>query len=108
MDKDKLQHAISFFCDPSFMQLVSYGTRDLKLESGEIITIPDVIRTTNHSKIIDLYLSYCRESNFIPLGQSTLFRILNNYSATKRTNMHGFDNTAAEGIEGYQAILEIL
>lgn len=108
MDEDKLQHAISFFFDPSFMQLVSYGTRDLKLESGEIITIPDVIRTTNHSKIVDLYLSYCRESNFIPLGQSTLFRILNTCSATKRTNMHGLDNIAAEGIEGFQAMKEII
>ena len=29
------------------MQLVSYGTKDLKLESGAIITIPDVILTTS-------------------------------------------------------------
>ena len=50
MDEDKLQHAISLFFDPSFMQLVSYGTKDLKLESGAIITIPDVIRTTSDTK----------------------------------------------------------
>ena len=50
MDEDKLQHAISFFFDPLFMQLVSYGTRDLKLESGAIITVPDVIRTTSDTR----------------------------------------------------------
>lgn len=89
------------------MQLVSYGTRDLKMDSGENITIPDVIRTTNHSKIIDLYFSYCTESNFEPLSKSTLFKILNTCAATKRTNLHGLDNIAAEGIEGFESLKEI-
>ncbi|XP_063409537.1 uncharacterized protein LOC134692858 [Mytilus trossulus] len=107
MDDSKLEHAISCFFDTSFMQLVSYGTRDLKMDSGENITIPDVIRTTNHSKIIDLYFSYCTESNFEPLSKSTLFKILNTCAATKRTNLHGLDNIADEGIEGFESLKEI-
>lgn len=30
MDEEKMQHALSFFFDPSFMQIVSYGTREMK------------------------------------------------------------------------------
>ena len=58
MDKSKLQHALSFFSDPSFVQTVSYGTRELKLDNGECLTIPDVIRTVCHSQLVSLYTSY--------------------------------------------------
>ncbi|XP_061189168.1 uncharacterized protein LOC133197244 [Saccostrea echinata] len=107
MDDGKLQHALSFFFDPSFMQLVSYGTRDLKLDSGESITIPEVVRTANHSKMIELYMSYCKETDFQPLVKATLFKILNVCSATKRTNLHGLDNIAAEGVEGFDTLKQI-
>lgn len=41
----KVDHFIEFSNRPYFYQDVSYGTRVLKLESGERLTMPNVIRT---------------------------------------------------------------
>lgn len=69
MDPEKMQHALSFFFDPSFTQKVSYGTREMKLDYGEKITIPDVVRTLCHSHLADMYVAYCKETDFQPLGR---------------------------------------
>lgn len=89
MDISKISHAIEFFSDPSFLQIVFYGTRDLKLDSGEILTIPEVIRTMMHSNLVSLYTSYCTENSFSPLSNSTLFQILKACAASKRTCLKG-------------------
>lgn len=107
LDKVKLQHALSFFMDPSLIQSVSYGTRELKLDSGEVLTIPDVVRTVCHSQIINLYSSYCSENNFEPLGKSTLFKLLNACAAAKRTSLQGLDNIAADGNEAFKTLVDI-
>lgn len=60
MDAEKMQHALSFFFDLSFMQIVSYGTRKMKLDYGEKFTIPDFVRTLCHSHLVDMYVAYCK------------------------------------------------
>jgi hypothetical protein len=104
MNTEKLHHALDFFFDPAFMQIVSFGTRDISLDSGEKIIISDVVRTACHSQIIQLYENYCSETEFVPLSRSTLFHILKVCSASKRRNLQGLDNMAADGAEGYQAL----
>ncbi|VDI84004.1 Hypothetical predicted protein [Mytilus galloprovincialis] len=71
------------------------------MESGNTITIPNVVRTACHTKLIQMYQSYCREVEFQPLGISSLFEILEACAASKRTSLQGLDNIAAEGSEGY-------
>ena len=95
MNPEKLQHAVNFFFDPSFVQIVSYGTRDINFESGEKVTIPNVVRTACHSHMIKMYETYCKENDFEPLGRSSLFHILRACPASQRKNLHGLDNIAA-------------
>lgn len=63
----KLQHAVEFFSDPSFNEISSYTTRNLKLDSGNTLVIPDIVRTMIHSNLIKLYNAYCTSINFEPL-----------------------------------------
>ena len=72
----KLEHFLEFISSPAYMQDVAYGTRSLKLSNGTKIEIPDVIRTVISSRLVCLYQTYCREVDFVPLGRSTLFSIL--------------------------------
>ncbi|XP_062590554.1 uncharacterized protein LOC134252133 [Saccostrea cucullata] len=104
MDEEKMQHAINFFFDPCFTQIVSYGTRELEFDTGEKIRIPDVIRTVCHAQIVQMYLAFCKENEFKPLGKSSLFKILKACAASKRKNLHGLDNTAADGVEAFQSL----
>ncbi|CAG2209469.1 unnamed protein product [Mytilus edulis] len=86
----------------------SFGTKELKLSSGEVLQIPEVVRTACHSSIVDTYMSYCKETEFEPLSRATLFNILSECPASHRTNLKGLDNIAADGVCAMDTLLEIV
>ena len=45
---------------PHFVRDVAQGTRTLKLSSGEIISMPNVVRNMVAARIIKQYVSYCK------------------------------------------------
>ncbi|XP_061171627.1 uncharacterized protein LOC133181099 [Saccostrea echinata] len=104
----KLQHAVDFFSDPSFNQISSYTTRNLKLDSGDILVIPDVVRTMIHSNLIKLYNTYCASNNFEPLSESTLYEVLNACSASKRKCLKGLDNIAVGGSSAFDSLSSLV
>ena len=108
LNRAKVDHFIEFSNRPYFYQDVSYGTRVLKLESGERITMPNVIRTVTKSTLISEYQKHCRETEFSPLSRATLFRILDVEEASQRKSLHGLDNTAADGSSAFDSIENIL
>lgn len=76
LDESKMDHFIDFVSRPEFVQDVAYGTKTIKLSHGEKLTIPNVVRTVIASRIIELYEGYCKETNFQPLGRSSLYSII--------------------------------
>lgn len=76
LDPVKVDHFLDFIASPNYLQDVAYGTKFLKLSSGETIEIPNVVRTVTVTRLVDLYVSFCREEQFVPLGRSTLFTML--------------------------------
>ena len=108
MDKAKMVHAVDFFSDPSYTQIVSYGTKDMTLDSGEVVTIPNVIRTVMNSTLIHLYKNYCKEMEFEPLCDSSLFAVVKACAASKRTCLRGVDNIAEDGSVAYEAVISLI
>ena len=108
MNKAKVDHFIEFSKQPYIYQDASYGTRVLKLESGERITMPNVVRTVTKSTLISEYQKHCRETEFSPLSRATLFRILEVKQASQRKSLHGLDNTAADGSSAFNSITNLL
>ena len=76
LDSAKVDHLLDFISSPSFLQDVAYGTRSLKLSTGEKIEIPSVVHSVILSRLVQLYLKYCAKSAFEPLRRSTLFSII--------------------------------
>eukprot|EP00105_Crassostrea_gigas_P039753 XP_019923901.1 PREDICTED: uncharacterized protein LOC105330822 isoform X2 [Crassostrea gigas] len=105
MDIIKLDHALDFIFNPAFYQVSSIGTKEMRLEDGSVISIPEVVRTVWHSTLVKIYLAYCEETEFIPLSRSTLYHILRVCHASRRTNLKGLDNTAAYGGNSYDVLL---
>ncbi|CAC5417586.1 unnamed protein product [Mytilus coruscus] len=108
MDEVKLDHALSFFLNPDFQQICSYETKMLEFDNGEVVTIPQIVRTTCHSLLIDMYASYCNEEHFNPLSKSTQFKLLATCAAAKRSNLSGLDNIAADGAASMDNIIATL
>ncbi|CAC5397247.1 unnamed protein product [Mytilus coruscus] len=108
MDREKLDHALDFFFDPTFHQITAFGTKEMKLSSGTLLTIPNVVRTAYHSTLVDTYLSYCSETSFDPLCKSSLYKILIECPASRQTNLKGLDNIAANGNSAYDTLMDVI
>ena len=100
----KVDHFVEFINRTYFYQDVSYRTKFLKLDSGEIIEMPNVVRTVTWCTVISQYIQFCREEKFEPLSHTTLLKILEVRRASQRKSLQGFDNTAADGSVGFQKI----
>ena len=101
IDRSKLEHFLDFVDQPYFYQDVSFGTRTVKLDSGQQMVMPNVVRTVGRSTMIEQYHQWCREEDYQPLGRSTLYRILKVREASQRKSLQGLDNTASSGAEGF-------
>ena len=108
LDKGKLDHFMEFTSRPYFYQDVAFGTRTLKLGSGEEMVMPNIVRTVARCTIINQYLDFCKEENFTPLSRATMWRILEVQEASQRKSLKGLDNTAADSAEGFEALYEIV
>ena len=64
------------------MQDTAYGTTKLKYDSGETKTLLHAILTNKCSHVIASYIQRCSESQFEPLSERTLFRLLQQQKPT--------------------------
>ena len=108
IEHEKVDHFIEYISRPEFVQDVVFGTKTLKLDSGEKIIIPAVIRTVISSRIIRQYLDYCKEQEFEPTSQHSLYQMIEVCLASMQKSLQGLDNTTAEGTEAFDQIFLML
>jgi len=111
IEKVKLDHFLEFTSRPYFYQDVAFGSRKIKLDSGEELMMPNIVRTVSRCTIINQYIQFCNNSetdNFVPLSRSTMWRVLELQEASQRKSLKGLDNTAAEGAEGFESLHKIV
>ena len=87
---------------------MAFGSRKLKLDGGEELVMPNMVRTVARCTIINQYLDFWKEEKFIPMGRATRWRVLEVQEASQRKSLKGLDNTAADGIDGFEALHKIL
>ena len=107
IDMVKLDQFLTFVDRPYFYQDVAYGQQTLKLESGERLAMPNIIRTVTRSMIVQ-YLVFCEDGGFQPLSRATMYRVLKVREASQLKSLQGLDNVSAEGTEGFQRITQIV
>ena len=80
----------------------------MKLSTGELIFVPDVIRNAIPTRIVSQYLVYCKETittdDFKPLATSSLFAILHKRSASTRRSLAGLDNFSSDGSTAFDQL----
>ena len=76
IDKRQLDHFLEFISRPYFYHDVALGSRKIKLESGQELEMPNVVRTVARCTIIAQYLDFCKEDNFNPMSRATMWRVL--------------------------------
>ena len=108
IERKQLDHFLAFITSPHIVQDLPFGEKNLKLSSGEILAVPNVIRTIIPQHIVKQYKQYCAEIGFEPFSESTMIRILLECSASLRKSLEGLDYFAAEGARGFEDLSEVL
>ena len=104
LDPAKTNHFVNFISRAHFLQDVAYGTKELKLDSGEKMSILNVIRTMVPSRIIKQYVWYCQESAFEPASKRTLYRTIHVCAASMQKSLQGLDYFLTEGAQAFEAL----
>jgi len=108
VNKQQLDHFLCFITSPHLVQDLPFGEVKLTLTSGQIIQVPNVIRTMVPQRIVNQYKEYCKERESTPLHERTLLRILTECSASVRKSLQGLDTFAAEGGKAFDDLLDLL
>ncbi|KAK3109197.1 hypothetical protein FSP39_025224 [Pinctada imbricata] len=108
IDESQLEHFIDFITSSSVIKDLPFGTKTMKLSTGEVVTVPNLIRSLAPTSLITQYISHCEFEGVEPLGNSTLYKILNDCSASVRKSIEGLDYYVAEGGRAFVDLEEIL
>ena len=104
----KAEHFIEFLFASGLVQDVAYGVSKIKFDSGSVQTIPHAILTTKYSHAIAFYLEICKNCNYQPLSERTLWRILTQIKPSKRKCLAGLDDITAAGMNGFSYLEKFL
>ena len=102
VDQQQLDHFLSFITSPHLVQDLPFGQKTLKLSSGKLIEIPNVIRTMIPQRIARQYSHYCKETNFKPFSERTMLRVLAECKASVRKSLQGLDYFAVDGSRAFE------
>lgn len=105
VDPKQLDHFLSFITSPHLVQDLPFGQKHLKLSSGEVIDVPNVIRLMIPQRIVRQYTQYCLETSFKPFSERTMLRVLSECSASVRKSLQGLDYFAAEGARAFDDLV---
>ena len=108
VDFSQLDHFLGFITSPHLVQDLPFGQKHLKLSSGELIEVPNLIRLMIPQRVVQQYRQYCMETNFKPFSESTMLRVLSECSASVRKSLQGLVYFAAEGARSFDDLSVIV
>ena len=100
----KLDHFLSFLTSSNVVQDLQFGEKTLVLSTKAEIKVLNVIRAIIPESIVKPYQSYCKETDFQPMSQSTLSRIIKVCLATVLKFLHGLDYVSADGAQAFDEV----
>ncbi|XP_052067818.1 uncharacterized protein LOC127707344 [Mytilus californianus] len=104
MDPMKFDSFLEFITSPHIIRDLPYGEKKLKLSDGTVQNVPNLIQCMGSSDIIQQYKVYCEKNTIIPLGESTMYKILSECTATIRQSFEGVDYFVPEGERAFATL----
>ena len=104
VDPRLLDHFLSYITSPHLAQDLPFGQKTLKLSSGQLVEVPNVIRTMIPQRIVRQYTQYCKETGFEAFSERTMLRVLNECKASTRKSLQGLDYSAADGARAFDEL----
>ena len=109
-DYDQVEHFIEFITSEHVCTDLPFGERCLRQSNGNELFIPNTIRNMIPTRIIRQYYIFCEENSpgFRPLGQSSLYSLLDVCKASTRKSLQGINYFAADAGEAFDSIEKLI
>lgn len=107
-EDSQLEHFIDFITSTNIIKDLPFGEKTLVLSTGEIIKTPNVIRSLAPASVVRQYQQLCKEQNMECLGESTLFKILQDCRASVRHSLEGLDYYVVEGGQAFSDLEDVI
>ena len=102
IDQQQLDHFLSFVTSTHSVRDMPLGQTFLKLSSGKLVEVPNIIRTMIPQRIARQYKQYCEEKGFKIFSERTMLQILLECKASVRKSLQGLDYFATEGARAFE------
>ncbi|CAF1530442.1 unnamed protein product [Didymodactylos carnosus] len=99
---------ISWLIETDMMVSVPWGYSQLKLDTGEKLSIPKQIIQAKKSHVILQYKQHCLQNNFTPLSDRTLFYVLDNLNVKEQKSLSGMDDFVKGARDGWLLLENIM
>ena len=98
-DLAQVDHFIEFLISSHICTDMRFGQKILRLSNGTALHVPNTIRSSIPTRIINQYYLYCQQMclSFVPLSSSSLFKLLDICKASTRQAFQGLNNFVADG-----------
>ncbi len=104
----KLDHLVNYMVSPHVVTDLPFGMKQMKLSTGVKIEVPNVVRNIIPEEFVRQYHIYCNETNFTPLGRSTILAVLNSCSASTRKCLAGLDYYSTDATDAFVTLESVL
>ena len=108
LNLQKCEHFVEFLFASGMLQDVAYGVSKLHFDNGSVQTIPHAVLTAKFSHVIAFYLAICKETGFVPVSESSLWRILRSLNPSQRKSLAGLDDITADGMNAFAKLDDFL
>ena len=89
------------------LQDVAYGVNKINFDNGEEQKVANAILMMKFSHTITFYKEICQETNYLPMSDTSLWRILCGIKPSQRIALSGLDDVTAAGMDGFQSLIAI-
>ncbi|XP_065675294.1 uncharacterized protein LOC136091546 [Hydra vulgaris] len=107
MPQEKIEHFLEFMFCRGLLQNVAYGVNKIKFDNGEEKKVANAILMMKFSHTITFYKEVCQETNYLPMSDTSLWRILRGIKPSQRKALAGLDDVTAAGMDGFQTLIAI-
>ncbi|CAF1474480.1 unnamed protein product, partial [Rotaria sordida] len=108
IDSSKLDYFISWIIHSQLLISIPWGSTNMKLESGQIISLPQQMLQAQQSQIIYSYQQHCKIVGIDTLSDRTLYSILNSLNASEQKFITGLNEFVTSASEAWCSLEKII
>ena len=107
MPQEKIEHFLEFLFSYGLLQDVAFAVNEIKFDNGEKQKVANAILMMKYSHTISFFKEICQETSYIPMFDTSLWRVLHSIKPSQRKALAGLDDITAAGMNGFEVLINV-